>query len=69
MIRRGIDISQLSKDVVALIPAEERKKNGIRERKPREKVVNSIPDSWGQCRPHGVAWFPKRWPCIFCEAP
>lgn len=26
-----------------------------------------VPSSWGVCRPHGMAWWPKDAGCVHCE--
>jgi len=28
---------------------------------------SSIPDDWGVCREHGMAWYPADAKCIFCD--
>ena len=37
--------------------------------KQRQKVTawKDVPPSWGQCRPHGMVWWPKDAGCVLCE--
>jgi len=33
----------------------------------RTTAWKDIPSSWGTCRPHGMAWYPKEWGCVHCD--
>jgi hypothetical protein len=37
------------------------------KRKSHTTAWKDVPASWGQCRDHGMAWFPVEAGCVFCE--
>ncbi len=55
------------------IPEAVRRELGVsgQEKRTSSRVTawKDIPSSWGQCRPHGMTWWPKSAGCVRCEYP
>lgn len=53
------------------LPPEARRAIPGEAKRPRSSsrvtAWKDVPGSWGQCREHGLAFFPRNLNCLFCE--